>query len=237
MHMKTGSAREIRALLSMIEKGPHTVVLVFTKTCPHCISYMPIWDELKKTEGRKANMISMEAGTYQKTHLSEKKPVTGVPTVLYVNKKGEIAEAPEPRNKTVMTDVLRSEIPAAEMKSSEAPESASEPVSEAPIESASPVAEIATSEAETSYMPETGSLLENAVIPGTTVSENPLEPVPAMPVQRGGNPWAAFLLAARQAAPAAALLGAYAALPPKRASGLRAPRRSRRTHRKIRTRS
>ena len=69
--------------------------------------------------------------------------------------------------------------------------------------------------------------MADAVIPGTMVSENPLPPIPGM-VQRGGNPWAAFLIAARQAAPAAALLGAYSALPAKRASGLPAPRTRRR---------
>jgi len=168
---------------------------------------MPIWDELKKTEGRKANMISMEADTYQKTHLSEKKAVTGVPTVLYVNKEGDIEEAPEPRNRTVMSDVLRSALPVSQRTPSAEP----------------------SAEPSASYMPEMGTPLANAIIPGTTVSENPLEPMPAMPIQKGGNPWAAFLLAARQAAPAAALLGAYAALP--RASGLAAPRRSRRKSR------
>jgi hypothetical protein len=61
------------------------------------------------------------------------------------------------------------------------------------------------------------------IVPGTEVAENPL---PALPGQRGGNPWAAFMMAAQQAAPAAALLGAYAALPrTRRSSGLRATRR------------
>ena len=76
--------------------------------------------------------------------------------------------------------------------------------------------------------------LPGAVIPGTMTSENPLKPLPATIVQSGGNPWAAFLLAARQAAPAAALLGAYATLPHKRASGLPAPRNRRSRRRKNR---
>jgi hypothetical protein len=76
------------------------------------------------------------------------------------------------------------------------------------------------------------------VIPGTTVEENPLTEIPGTPVamsQRGGNPWAAFLLAARQAAPAAALLGAYGALP-KRSSGLTAARRHHKRHKRRMTR-
>jgi hypothetical protein len=79
-------------------------------------------------------------------------------------------------------------------------------------------------------------IASNAIIPGTTTSENPLNVIPASVVptnQSGGNPWAAFLLAARQAAPAAALLGAYAALPMKRSSGLSDPiRRTRRRSRR-----
>jgi hypothetical protein len=69
------------------------------------------------------------------------------------------------------------------------------------------------------------------IVPGTEVSENPLPPLPGQRGgqyggQYGGNPWAAFMLAAQQAAPAAALLGAYAALPrTRRSSGLRATRR------------
>jgi hypothetical protein len=81
-------------------------------------------------------------------------------------------------------------------------------------------------------------IASNAIIPGTTTSENPLNVIPASVVptnQSGGNPWAAFLLAARQAAPAAALLGTYAALPMKRSSGLSDPvHRSRKTRRKRR---
>jgi hypothetical protein len=83
--------------------------------------------------------------------------------------------------------------------------------------------------------------MENAIIPGTMLSENPLSPIPATPVpsseqvvttQRGGDPFSAFLLAAaQQAAPTAALLGAYAALPAKRSSGLGPPHRNRKTRR------
>jgi hypothetical protein len=85
--------------------------------------------------------------------------------------------------------------------------------------------------------------MEDAIIPGTMLSENPLSPIPATPVpsseiqpiqqnQRGGDPFSAFLLAAaQQAVPAAALLGAYAVLPAKRSSGLGPPHRNRKTRR------
>lgn len=77
------------------------------------------------------------------------------------------------------------------------------------------------------------------------MNTNPLTPIPGTPVsevprqvqqggslrQTGGNPWSAFLMAAKQAAPAALLLGAYAALP-ERSSGLRKPK-TRKYKRKI----
>jgi hypothetical protein len=75
------------------------------------------------------------------------------------------------------------------------------------------------------------------VLPGVTTQPNPLTPLPGSPVasetqsggaygnhlQVGGNPWTAFMMAAKQAAPAAALLGAYSMLP-QRSSGLGRPR-------------
>ena len=239
---------------SMIDNGPVTIMLVFSKTCPHCVTYMPIWKKLCNTQGRKANMISMEASTYQNTDLSQKKSVSVVPSILYVNQQGEITEAPTPRDTEVMTNAVRitpeSDLPASVVMSANVRRTSSEPK---PMTAASePKPMTATSEPKllnlsqpkpltpaplppVSKPPSEPKPLSNAVIPGTMTSENPLDPLPATLVQgggslvqTGGSPWAAFLLAARQAAPAAALLGAYAALPAKRSSGLSAPRRTRR---------
>jgi len=199
-------------------------------------------------------MISMEASTYQNTELAQKKSVSGVPTVLYVNQKGEITEAPTPRDTEVMTNAVRvtpeSDLPASVVMSANVRRTSSEPrpikqpsshvVSESnrltskamtiasesqPIRSLTPVP------LPPMKQPSEPKPLSNAVIPGTMISENPLDPLPATLVQTGGSPWAAFLMAARQAAPAAALLGAYAGLPAKRSSGLSAPRRTRRKNR------
>jgi hypothetical protein len=70
------------------------------------------------------------------------------------------------------------------------------------------------------------------IIPGTKFAASPLYPLPGTPVpnknvvvQSGGSPWGAFLVAARQAGPAVALLGAYSTL---RSSGLPKARRTRR---------
>ena len=106
LNMRSGSANEIGAMNSLIQKGPITIVLVYTETCPHCISYMPIWKKLCATPGRKANMISMPASTYQQTPLSEKKQVTGVPSVLHVDQSGHITEIMDPRNMSTMTNTI-----------------------------------------------------------------------------------------------------------------------------------
>jgi len=87
---------------TLIAKGPSTYVLVFSKTCPHCVTYMPIWDSICKAKTRTANMVSVEASNYQNTELAAKKPVSGVPTVLKVSTDGTIEEVEEPRNEDAM---------------------------------------------------------------------------------------------------------------------------------------
>lgn len=211
--MHVTSPRQFRAMESLMKKAD-TLVLVFTPTCPHCHTYMPIWKDLCKTKGKRTNMISMEAATYDQTPLSEKKSVNGVPSVLYVNSSGQISEASNIRDKTAMTNIIKtgSNIPSAPAPAPTA--KTSEPM----------------------VKPKTNIAL--TAIPGVTISENPLRPLPGTPEptniltgggrQMGGSPWAAFLLAAQQAAPAAALLGAYSMVPHKRSSGLGKARNTRR---------
>lgn len=170
---------------------------------------MPMWEDLCKTKGKQANLVRMQADVYDKTPLSDKKKVTGVPSVLYVDSEGRVTEAEDIRNQPLMTNVVKTATP----------EPAEVPITSEifrPDEPLNPVMP-----AQPPAMP----------IQGSEARENPLEPLPALPIQQGGSPWAAFLMsAARQAAPAAALLGAYAALP-KRSSGLPAASRRRRTRR------
>jgi len=238
MYMKSGSPSEMKKMQDMIGKGPVTIMLVFSKTCPHCVTYMPIWKKLCATQGRKANMVSMEAQTYQNTPYASQKPVSGVPTVLYVNKAGEITEAKAPRDTTVMTNAVRvspaSDLPTNVIVSANA--NAKPPTALAN----SNLFKVTESNRRTSSNREPKPVIA-APIPGTMSSENPLPTVPgavvlASPgpraqVQQGGNPWAAFLIAAaQQAAPAAVLMGAYSALPA-RSSGLPAPNRKTRRRR------
>jgi thiol-disulfide isomerase/thioredoxin len=263
---------------SMISKGPMTVILVFSPSCPHCHTYMPLWKKLERQARRKSNMITVRADIYDKTPMSEKKQVSSVPTVLFVDKDGQISEAEEPRNMSVMSNAIRTgsseteaasnvmtasntklnaEVAAARSSNQRArvadteisaarvsnqrdrvtdTEVAAARASNAEIASA---ARASTAQRE-AILPKSNPIAP--ILPGTRVSENPLRALPATPVseasepsviQVGGNPWAAFLLAAQQAAPAAALLGAYAALPAKRSSGLGRPTRK---HQKRRSR-
>ena len=196
----------VGSMQGLIRRGPVTIILVFSTSCPHCHTYMPIWNKLCKTKGRKANMISMEASTYQKTPLSEKKSVSGVPTVLYVNKQGEIVEIDTPRDTEKMTEVVRNS-PRPEFTKVLSGVSDPKPMSLSP----------------TPMMPKPMTSKPASMVPGTELINSPLKPLPAT----GGN-WDALMLAAQQAAPAAALLGAYAAFPMQRSSGLGPARRTRR---------
>jgi thiol-disulfide isomerase/thioredoxin len=226
---------------ALIRRGPMTIVLVFSPTCPHCHTYMPLWNKMCKMKGRRSNMISVKSDVYQQTPMSEKKPVSGVPTVLFVDKDGKISEAKEPRNQTVMTNAAKlgvSEQVAATATASGT--AASDPIS-APNSSNL----FRRTSSERAAPASAGSLAAPAklVVPGlpagTSMSENPLRIIPGTPVssesaninvQRGGDPFTAFMLAAQQAGPAALLLGAYSTLKKKnpRSSGLPAVTRRRR---------
>jgi thiol-disulfide isomerase/thioredoxin len=218
-------------LSQLIRQGPATLVLVFSPTCPHCHTYMPMWNQLKKTSNRQANMVTMEASVYDETPLSEQKTIESVPSVLYVNKSGGISEVSDIRNETNMKNILKTAEPegtATVAASNNSGRALSNILESLPVASSS--------------MPERPI---EPVIPGQRSEPSPLAAIPAMPssqkgagrrhtrkgkhqqrqrlrLQRGGNPWAAFLASA---GPAALLAGAYAALPA-RSSGLPAPRHS-----------
>lgn len=211
----------MKSIERAIRRGPMTIVLVYSPTCPHCHTYMPIWDKLSSQKGRKANLVSMEASTYQQTSLSEKKPVQSVPTVLFIDANGKIVEAKTPRNEEVMSTAVKHGVHETEATT----------ITESP-------------EAMTSSKVATTSQPGSDDLPvGTRISENPLIPIPGTPikssesevVQMGGyrqvggsSPWSAFMSMAQQAAPAALLLGAYAL---SRSSGLPATTRKRRRYR------
>lgn len=253
--MKMTSASQADAMDALIRRGPMTMVLVFSPSCPHCHTYMPIWEKMCKVKGRQSNMISVKSDVYQQTPMSEKKPVTGVPTVLFVDKEGKISEAKEPRNQVVMSNAAKLGVSEQVAASTPAPitvpnssnlfrRTSSAPMAPAPAPITAPNSRNLFR--RTSSAPMNPAPMTPAVIPGlptgTSMSENPLRIIPGTPVmstsnrmiggggnQRGGDPFTAFMLAAQQAGPAALLLGAYSTLKKNpRSSGLPAVTRRRR---------
>jgi len=188
---------------------------------------MPIWKELCKKKNRQANLVSMEATTYDRTPMSKSKPVNGVPSVLFVDSQGQITEARNIRDKTAMSNVVRS--------------ANTENMTE-------PIQEVANIDLNTETAEAKGPMVMNPMsMSSIAPRKDSLHPLPGYVVpsaggsqrggnlgggsQRGGNPWAAFLATAAASAPAAALLGAYSMLP-ERSSGLPRPIRSRRSNRR-----
>ena len=179
------------------------------------------------------NMISIRSDVYPETSLAEKKSVSGVPTVLYVNSEGKIQEVEKSRDKAVMANLVsnRPETSATEMANTNMS-----------VNSAS-ATEGMTNNAMAPVVPGTRTMpSELSALPGSkgvsdlVVSDALEEMVPEQPVgsQRGGN----FGPLVRAAGPAALLLGAYAAFGRTRSSGLPSARtRSRRVRFSRRKRS
>lgn len=195
--------RAVEKMLSGEGAGPVTLVLIWSKTCPHCHTYMPLWKDLSRTKDKATNMISMESDIYQQSPLAEKKDVSSVPTVLYIDENGEIQEVDDARNKTLMTNIIQTAAPPA-----------------------------AAANASLNTYRASPSAAVNRGVPGTEVTPNPLPVMPGTtmrasananirnlqnpsPKQVGGNALASALM---QAAPAAILAGAYSMY--SRSSGL-----------------
>lgn len=257
--MEITSPSQFRAVEKMISGGPVTLVLVWSKTCPHCHTYMPLWKELTRTKSKATNMISMEAPVYQASPLSAKKEVSSVPTVLYIDDKGEIQEVEDARNKTLMTNIVKTASPpndamnVAVVNVKPVPSNIKKipamPPTAPPAPTAAPPSPLSmnamrrTSNAKPPVIP--------SAIPGTEVAPNPLpispgatmsteeaadslmpeQPQAQRPQQQVGGSMASMIA---QAAPVAILAGAYSMLGNRRSSGLPPARRTRRRHGRVR---
>ncbi len=104
MHLT--SSQDYRKIDSLIKRGPRVIMLVYSTTCPHCVTYMPIWKKLCKEKGKTAHMVSMEHSVYSDTPMAAKKPVSGVPTVLFVDPQGGIHEQDNIRDEAVMKKAM-----------------------------------------------------------------------------------------------------------------------------------
>jgi hypothetical protein len=109
MHLT--SSQDYRKIDSLIKRGPRVIMLVYSTTCPHCVTYLPIWKKLCKEKGKTAHMVSMEHSVYSDTPMAAKKPVSGVPTVLFVDPKGEIHEEDNIRDESVMKKAMTESSP------------------------------------------------------------------------------------------------------------------------------
>jgi hypothetical protein len=177
-------------------------------------------------------MVSMEHSVYSGTPLASKKSVSGVPTVLFVDPKGGIHEESNIRDETNMTNAITSP-------------SVTEPATSEEIPMLR-TSELADEDLDFNASKYTVASRVRRVEDRTATPypNNPLSPLPATPIytepmtggglQRGGDPWSAFVAVARQAAPAAALLAAYGMRPSSssRSSGLGAARKRRNQTRK-----
>lgn len=210
--LQVTSPRQLRAAERLLEAGAGSLVLIWSPTCPHCHTYLPLWSELTKMSNGRTNMISIRSDVYPETSLAAKKDVSGVPTVLYVDAAGTIQEVEESRNMEVMSNIVKNGM------------------SQAPVSEPKPSMAAVATNAAPGVVTEPSNL---AILPGTStivVSEELKKEVPEQPanVQMGGNLGALI----RTAGPAALLLGAYAVA---RSSGLSAPvRRRSGTRRRVR---
>jgi thiol-disulfide isomerase/thioredoxin len=231
---------DIPALSNMLQNGRTTFVLIWADWCGHCHRYKPTWEKLAKIPGRNANIASVHHDMQEKIPELADAKIQGYPSVVKVTPGGEIEEFPEEGNasasvaKTNAIPYMRDErVMAKELRN--APVAAPAPVPAPPPSAAAPVA-----------APASPPAAKDSATPGTQIgitSDSALKNTEAMfDIQQSGGAHpliAAFANAARQAAPAVALLASYVALQqrkhsrtfkaPKRASRRASTRRSRRT--------
>ncbi len=170
-------------------------------------------------------MISMPSSVYSETPLAQKEEVNSVPTVIHVKPDGEVEVVDDIRNKETIKEIVN------QADNSMVTKPVSQ-VSTGPSMVSTGPSMVSTETKKSSNIVPLRISGMTEIIPGTSSEKNPLPPVPGTPVQVGGNPWAAFMAAATQAGPAAALMGAYSLLPKKRSSGLPNPIRSRKSRRR-----
>lgn len=110
--MNITTPKQYRAAHELLGRSPLSLVLIFSHSCGHCKTYLPIWEKLAEMKHKKSNMIRMEADVFQNTPLSKKAAENGieinaVPTVLLV-KDGKVSVADDIRNETMMSDMVSS---------------------------------------------------------------------------------------------------------------------------------
>jgi thiol-disulfide isomerase/thioredoxin len=182
------SPEEIEELEKVIHVGPVAFVFVHADWCGHCQTYKPIWEELEGAPGRKANMAMIHHDMVEKSPTLKKANIPGYPSVLKVYPNGKI----EQYNGTNAMPNIRDK-------------------STMLNQIISPSLSYAVSQNTKRNLSNISARASKNIVVGATKA-------PELPVMKGGSLYAALSQALQQAGPAAVLLAASTALPPKRAA-------------------
>jgi thiol-disulfide isomerase/thioredoxin len=118
------SSKQLQEFKKRIEKGPVTFIMVWAPWCPHCHTMMPHFDAASKSPMRTAQSIKVEDKmlpavnemlTGQINKSAKPLNVEGFPSIIAVDKKGNVVTNIEPiRNTATMTKVMADAGPIAE---------------------------------------------------------------------------------------------------------------------------
>jgi thiol-disulfide isomerase/thioredoxin len=89
-----------------MKKGPVTLVLVYAPWCGHCVQYKPEFEKMVNTPNRNIQVAQLRDDMVNKAPLKNAN-INSYPSVILVNKEGEVVEEIQNRNDTAkMNQIL-----------------------------------------------------------------------------------------------------------------------------------
>jgi thiol-disulfide isomerase/thioredoxin len=82
-----------------MKKGPVTLVLVYAPWCGHCVQYKPEFEKMVNTPNRNIQVAQLRDDMVNKAPLKNAN-INSYPSVILVNKEGEVVEEVQDRNNT-----------------------------------------------------------------------------------------------------------------------------------------